>query len=127
MKYLLDTCAFLWFVEDNPRLSVDARAIMADDDNELGVSIITFWEMAIKSSLGKLSLPASLREMENVASIEAIEIVPITVTTTEVLMALPFHHTDPFDRSIIAMAIHGGWTILTPDALYDGYAVKRLW
>jgi len=127
LKYLLDTCVFLWFVEGNPRLSADARAILSDDDNVLGVSIITFWEMAIKSSIGKLALPASLSDMQNAASVEAIEIVPVTVATTEVLMTLPFHHTDPFDRSIIATAIDGGWIILTPDSLYDGYAVKRLW
>jgi len=83
--------------------------------------------MAIKSSIGKLALPASLSDMQNAASVEAIEIVPVTVATTEVLMTLPFHHTDPFDRSIIATAIDGGWIILTPDSLYDGYAVKRLW
>lgn len=127
MKYLLDTCVFLWFLEQDARLSPDARAILADENNTLGISIISFWEMAIKASIGKLVLPASLSEMAVTASAEAIDIIPITVATTEVLMTLPFHHTDPFDRSIIATSVEGGWTIVTPDALYDGYVIKRLW
>ncbi len=127
MRLLLDTQSFLWFLAGDTRLSKNARQKIADLDNEVYVSIGSLWEIAIKSSLGKLNLskpfesfiPEQLEENE-------IEILHIRLDDLSQLFRLPFHHRDPFDRLIIAQAIIRGMPVVTSDDIFSEYEVKLL-
>lgn len=105
MKLLLDTHTFLWFIMGDPKLSEKARALIEDTRNERLLSTASLWEMAIKHSLGKLSLGQPFevlipQQLER----NSIEILPITVAHLAVVVTLPFHHRDPFERLLIAQA-----------------------
>lgn len=127
MRLLLDTQSFLWFLAGDTRLSKNARQKIADLDNEVYVSIGSLWEIAIKSSLGKLNLskpfesfiPEQLEENE-------IEILHIRLDDLSQLFRFPFHHRDPFDRLIIAQAIIRGMPVVTSDDIFSEYEVKLL-
>ena len=128
MKYLLDSHAFFWAATDEARLPAAVRATVADSANTVGVSIVSFWEMAIKASLGKWTLPISLTDLRSFATAEDISIQPITVEITEIVQALPFHHGDPFDRAIVATCIDESWTLISADPAMDDYSdINRLW
>jgi PIN domain nuclease of toxin-antitoxin system len=103
MKYLLDTHIFLWWITDNPKLSEHAREIFADPYNEIFLSAASTWEMVIKSSAGKLSLPSSpVLFIRTQIAMNDITILNITVEHTFALLRLPMIHKDPFDRILIA-------------------------
>ena len=128
MKYLLDTHTFFWAATSVGRLPKGVQDLVADEVNVVGVSIATFWEMAIKASLGKWDLPCSLADFQKFASTEDIKIVPISVEITEIVRALPLLHGDPFDRVIVATAIEETWTVLSIDEKMDQYSgLRRIW
>ena len=128
MNLLLDTNAFLWFISGDERLSENARPAMEDLSNNCYVSIATLSEIAIKVSLGRLKLPRPFDEVvtQQIRLNGFIEL-SITPAHLEVLLSLPFHHRDPFDRLLAAQAKADGMTIVTPDRVLDAYEVKRLW
>ena len=127
MKLLLDTHSFLWFIEDNPRLSTKAKTLL-ESDTDLLISAASLWEIAIKMSIGKLSLtePFELFIPNQLVS-NAIEVLPIALEHLALLSALPFHHRDPFDRLVIAQAIVEQLPLVSIDREFDPYGVKRLW
>lgn len=128
MRVLLDTHTFLWFVLGDGQLSARARAIIEDSLNEKLVSPASYWEIAIKISLGKYTLSAPYEEfMEKGITKNGFVVVPIAVKHTAVLTTLPFHHRDPFDRLIIAQARVEDATIISVDTEFDAYPVTRLW
>jgi PIN domain nuclease of toxin-antitoxin system len=127
VRYLLDTCTLLWFLSDSKMMSKPAREIISNDSSSLGVSIVSLWEITIKTGIGKLSISSTLAELWQFASREDIEILPMSLTILETLQTLPLHHSDPFDRTIIATALDGNWAILTPDTLFDSYGATRIW
>src|SRR3954470_17017182 len=106
MRLLLDTHAFLWFVADDPQLSKRARDLIEDPVNERLLSAASHWEMAVKVSLGKLTLtePFSVfvpRELQT----NQVDILPVELRHSVQLATLPFppgNHRDPFDRLIVA-------------------------
>lgn len=105
MKMLLDTHTLLWSADNPGKLSPAAAAAINDPANELLVSAATVWEIAIKVSLGKLILSIPYRKWCETAVADLhLTLLPITVEYAERLSVLPFHHTDPFDRLIIAQA-----------------------
>ncbi len=110
MKLLLDTCAFLWIIRDKPEASRTARALFSDANNEVFLSSVSAWEIAVKHRLGKLPLALHLAEAD-----------------TLVLDKLPLLHHDPFDRMLICQAIANQMTILTPDPLITQYPVLTRW
>ena len=128
MRLLLDTHSFLWFVGGDPRLGEKARALIEDETNQLFLSVASLWEMAIKISLGKLSLgqpfevlvPQQLQE-------NAIILLDITIDHTALVAKLPFHHRDPFDRLLVAQAMVERLSIISGDPLFEAYAVSRIW
>lgn len=128
MKLLLDTHSFLWFIEDDARLSRTAKTIIEDGDNEVLLSVGSLWEMAIKVSLGKLkfSQPFATFVPAQLAT-NTISLLPITVDHPAQVVTLPFHHRDPFDRLLIAQALTEDIPIVGADAVFDGYGVKRFW
>ena len=127
MKLLLDTHAFLWFIDDNPRLSARAKGLL-ESDADLLLSVASLWEISIKVSIGRLTLaqPYDIFIPQQLTN-NAIEILPISSAHLGVVSTLPFHHRDPFDRLIIAQAMIEQLPIVSIDAAFDAYSAKRLW
>jgi PIN domain nuclease of toxin-antitoxin system len=128
MRLLLDTHTFIWYVTDNPRLSAHVKLLIEDENNEKLVSIPSIWEMAIKHSIGRLnfSLPfiKFVRQQLTVSNIGLLE---INLQHIEVVASLPLHHRDRFDRLIIAQSMAQQIPILSVDAIFDAYAIARVW
>jgi PIN domain nuclease of toxin-antitoxin system len=128
MRLLLDTHVFLWFIMGSANLSTGARTVIEDEANESFLSVASLWEMAIKVSLGKLTLSAPLDALiPQQLGLNGIELLGIQIAHASVVSALPFHHRDPFDRLLIAQAIVEGMPVISADAAFDTYPVKRLW
>lgn len=128
MNILLDTHTFLWFVDDNPRLSEPARILIEADNSQPFISMASLWEIAIKISLGKLQLkqPYDTFIPEQLA-INGIGILNLSLHHTATVAALPFHHRDPFDRLIAAQAKVEDMPLVSADPSFDLYPVKRIW
>ena len=104
MNVLLDTHALLWFLLDAPALSKTARAMIEDTGNRVYVSPASYWEIAIKISLGKYHLSEPLEPfMDRELSVNGMNILAITTRHASCVSQLPFHHRDPFDRMIAAL------------------------
>jgi len=128
VRLLLDTHAFLWFSSGDPRLTTSAKELIADLENDLLLSIASVWEMAIKSSLGKLDLPDTLEAFLSSAQEHvSFQILPIELSHATYVAALPFHHRDPFDRLLVAQATVEGIPLLSADSRFELYAVERRW
>ena|SRR5438105_4265612 len=125
MRLLLDTHAFLWFVDGSPRLPIPIRGLIEDPANHACVCISSFWEIGIKAGLGKLPLTTSLLGLEAIAASQSIEVLPITVLAIDHVQHLPYHHKDPFDRILVATAITTGSILLSADPIFDSYGVSR--
>lgn len=127
MRLLLDTHAFLRFIDDSPRLSGRAKTLL-ESDAELLLSAASLWEIAIKVSLGRLTLAQPFDSfLPEQLSKNAVEILPITVAHLGAVATLPFHHRDPFDRLLIAQASVERTPVVSADAALDAYAVQRIW
>src|ERR1700749_406996 len=106
MRLLLDTHAWLWFVLGDDSLSRFARTLIEDPANEKLISPASYWELAIKISIGKYSLPQPFMQFVNRAiEAQGFSILPLLPIHTESLCNLPFYHRDPFDRLMIAQAL----------------------
>ena len=126
MIYLLDTNALLFSLADVKSLSDKARNIIETEEN-LCVSIASLWEIAIKQSIGKLSLSMTIPEIQSECYSRNIEIIPIKPAEIEKIKALPKIHNDPFDRLIIAQAKAMDATIVTRDSKIQEYPVQVAW
>lgn len=128
MRILLDTHSFLWFVAGDARIGSTARSLIADLNNTALLSIASLWEIAIKVSLGKLTLtePYETLIAEQLA-LNAINVLPIEFDDLIEVTKLPFHHRDPFDRLLVAQAIARGLPIVSRDPVLDDYPIERLW
>lgn len=128
MKLLLDTHAFLWFVMGSPNLSGNARALIENPANENTMSVASLWEMAIKVSLGKLTLSAPFNDLipQQLTS-NGIGLLNIQIDHVSLLTTLPFHHRDPFDRLLAAQALTEQIPVVSIDAALDNYRITRLW
>ena len=127
MKILLDTHTFLWFLGGNTELSKQARMIIENAEHEKYISIATFWEIAIKNSLGKLTLDVPFAELKTEVLKNRFQILPVTFEDTLQLITLPFHHRDPFDRIIISQAKVNNLTLVSRDNNFSLYSVSLLW
>ncbi|MGJ5632938.1 type II toxin-antitoxin system VapC family toxin [Nostoc sp. CALU 1950] len=128
MKFLLDTQAFLWFVLNDRALSQVACDLIVDPLNDILLSPASYWEIAIKVSIGKYQIPGNFETwMEHQIQVNEFEILPIKVAHAAVIVALPFHHKDPFDRLLVAQALTEKIPIISVDAVLDNYAVTRYW
>ena len=126
MPVLLDTHTFLWWCWEDPRLSAAARA--AIEGNECFASMASFWEIAIKSSLGKLHLPSAIeRYLPEQIALNGFETLEISLRQTMATAKLPLLHRDPFDRMLAAQAIEKDLAIVSADAVFERYGVTRIW
>jgi PIN domain nuclease of toxin-antitoxin system len=128
MKLLLDTHTFLWWDSDPNRIPPATCALMEESNNELLVSLVSFWEIQIKTQLGKLTLRTTLssiifeQQEEN-----GILILPITLPHILELDNLPQHHKDPFDRLLIAKSRQENIKIVSKDSAFNQYDCQILW
>ena len=128
MRHLVDAHSLIWALDDPAKLGAAAATALQDPANELLVSAGTMWELAIKTSLGKLSLSLPFRRwVERAIADLDLEVLPITLDHAERQAGLPFHHRDPFDRLLAAQALVEGIPVVSADAAFDPYGVKRIW
>ena len=128
MRLLIDTHTFLWFVTNDPLLSAAALALLVDPSNEILISPASFWEVAIKVSIGKypLAVPFDQFFTQGIDGND-ISILPLEVRHAAVLSSLPMHHKDPFDRMIVAQAMVEQVPIVSIDVALDAYGITRIW
>ncbi|MBE9062603.1 type II toxin-antitoxin system VapC family toxin [cf. Phormidesmis sp. LEGE 11477] len=127
MKFLIDTYAFLWYIQASDQLSPKAAGILEDPSQSLYFSIASLWEISIKMGLGKLTLDNSFHELEALLSRLSIEILPVTFADTETYLRLPLHHRDPFDRILVSQAMNCSLFIITADSAFNAYAIDPIW
>ncbi|ELR96612.1 type II toxin-antitoxin system VapC family toxin [Gloeocapsa sp. PCC 73106] len=127
MRFLIDTHTFLWFVNDSSQLSDTARFIL-ESEVDLWISSASLWEIAIKVSVKKLTLPQPFDLfITNQLELNEIETLYPSILHLNSLSELTFHHRDPFDRLIIAQAIVENVPIISTDSWFDTYAIQRIW
>ena len=128
MKFLLDTHTFLWFINDDKKLSLKSKEIISNPNNIRYLSYASIWEIAIKSGLGRIDLPDDFENfITEQLNINYIEIFPFRISHFAKVKELPFFHKDPFDRIIIAQSIVENLTVLGIDSIFDKYGIKRIW
>ncbi|CAN1211052.1 PIN domain-containing protein [Tumidithrix helvetica PCC 7403] len=123
---LLDTHTLLWFLNDDTKLIPNIKQKIEQASNAY-VSIISIWEIAIKIGIGKLNVEFEFQDLPEILLQLDIETLPITFEDTKIYLELPFHHRDPFDRMLIAQAIHRNFLIVSCDEVFDKYLVQRIW
>lgn len=123
MKLLLDTHILIWSVLDHPALSTRHRMALASTEVEIFVSAVSVWEVAIKRALGKLAVPMEIFDQARLAGCQSLD---ITWDHSRAVETLPSHHTDPFDRMLIAQAAVEGLTLVTADRQFAAYQVDLL-
>jgi PIN domain nuclease of toxin-antitoxin system len=128
MQVLLDTNAFLKWVEGDSGLPRKAHAVIADPDNECLVSTASAWEIAIKCGLGKLrlSLPAGRYVADHVIA-NGFRLLDIELRHVARVESLANHHRDPFDRLLAAQALEENLAVVSADQIFRKYGVKRIW
>jgi len=123
MRLLLDAHALLWWLADDPSLDRSARGLIADPTNEVIVSAVTVWEIAIKRAIGKLSAPDGLAAvLERSGFIEA----PVTAADAERAGGLEAIHRDPFDRMLVAQAVRLRAVVVTRDSVFSRYGTETV-
>ena len=128
MIYLLDTCTFLWACLDERSLSSRAREILSDPEIELFVSVISEWEIYIKTSIGKLVLPSAatafLRRAKEELRLASLPLVAEDCARFSMLAAIA---KDPFDKMLASQSIEQEIPILSPDIAIARYGAKTVW
>lgn len=128
MNLLLDTHTFIWWDSQPNRLSPQVLELCRDRSNTLILSIVSIWEMQIKSQLGKLQLDSSLHELVmKQQRTNDIQICNARLEHVLELEKLPLHHRDPFDRLLIAQARVENAIFLSRDTAFSAYSVQVVW
>ncbi len=128
MRLLLDTHVLIWFIEDERRLITSVYDQIVDPEVDVLVSIASLWEIAIKTSIGKLTLREPFETLiPRQLAAEQIDVLPISMPHLAALRTLPHHHRDPFDRLIIAQAMAEGVAVVTADHAFAAYDVAVVW
>jgi PIN domain nuclease of toxin-antitoxin system len=123
VNLLLDTHALLWWLADDPQLSMEARSAIADPDNTVFLSAVVVWEIRLKQAIGKLKVPRSFGE---VLAGQPFSELPVTVEHANAVAGLPAVHRDPFDRMLVAQATVERLTVVTRDPHIPRYGIKTV-
>jgi PIN domain nuclease of toxin-antitoxin system len=123
---LLDTHAFIWYSENDSKLPEPIKLEIETADR-VCISIASLWEIAIKLSIGKLSLRSSYESIEASLEPAGIDLLPISFADTVRIINLPLHHRDPFDRILITQAINNSLTLVSCDAAFTAYPIQLRW
>ena len=127
MKLLLDTHAFLWFIQGNEMLSDVARKLIEDETTQKFISVASLWEIAIKVSIGKLQIEMSMPELVRREVLgNAFNILRIEPEHLNELAQMPFRHKDPFDRLIISQSLVENMPLISKDRAFGNYSVRLL-
>ena len=121
MNILLDTHIALWALVDSPRLGAHARERILSPDTTVWVSAASVWEIAIKFALGRGDMPVSADRALGYFKQAGYRLLPISAEHARAVETLPRHHTDPFDRLLIAQAQHEPMRFLTRDRQIAAY------
>jgi PIN domain nuclease of toxin-antitoxin system len=128
VKLLIDTLCWLWWFANDPRLGARAREIIGDGENQVCFSAASSWEIAIKVSLGKLTLPEPpVQYVPSRLAAQGMQGLPIEHIHALEVASLPPHLQDPFDRLIVAQAKVEKMPILTVDGNIAAYDVETIW
>jgi PIN domain nuclease of toxin-antitoxin system len=127
MNILIDTHALIWFLNGDSDLSDKARKAIEENAGINFISIASLWEIAIKLSLGKLELKSPFAAISEQILSNGFQILPITFDDTLILLSLPFHHRDPFDRIIISQSFNNKLAIISKDKCFNDYQVGLIW
>jgi len=123
LRLLLDTHVLLWAISDPDRLSAKASAAIAAEENEVFVSVVSPWEIAIKKSRNRIETPDDLdRGLED----SGFKLLPVLLRHTRAIESMPHHHRDPFDRMLVAQAVVDGLTLVTADRKLTRYATALM-
>ena len=128
LRYLLDTCTFIWLATTVDRLSDPARQIIEGEGTTIYLSAVSAWEISVKHAHGRLALPRPpsvlIPELQIHYDIEPLQLDELSALRVP---TLPSHHKDPFDRLLVCQAIEHGLAIITPDPWIGRYPVKIVW
>ena len=130
MKALLDTHAFLWWINRHERLTAKALDTIGSGRNEIFVSVVNVWEIVIKAKSGRIQMPGDLGSFLNRQIAEnSFQILPIQMPHALHVYELPDHprHKDPFDRLLVAQALSEDMPVISNDGLLDDYGIERIW
>lgn len=130
MRLLLDTHALYWYIEGDAKLSATAESIIQSTANEILISPASYWEIAIKVSLGKWALNRPYEEFIDLALKHyGFRVLPVLPVHTAKLIGMPYppNHRDPFDRLLAAQTIAEGIPLVSADPKLDAYAIRRIW
>jgi PIN domain nuclease of toxin-antitoxin system len=131
MKLLLDTCTFLWWIAEHPRISGAAARAVRDANNECWLSVASVWEMLVKHRSARLDIDSGAQSAFDFlceqCRINRIELLPVLAADVRHVSQLPDIHRDPFDRLLICQAIEHGLTLVTPDGHIQRYPIRTLW
>lgn len=126
MDNLLDTHVFIWFITGDQQLSKKARQVIEEPSVNF-ISIASLWEIAIKTSIGKLELKFSFSELLLHIELNNFQIFPITFEDTLRISNMPLHHRDPFDRLIIAQCVNNNLSLISKDIFLKQYSIPVIW
>jgi PIN domain nuclease of toxin-antitoxin system len=131
MNILLDTHALIWLFDGSNALSPKARETIEDSRNNNFISVVSFWEIAIKISISKLNMDLSMEDLQRLVWENGIEVMPMKIEHTFELKDLVYHHKDPFDRAIFAQSLVENMNIVSCDEVFDKYlqstSIKLIW
>ena len=128
MRVLLDTHSFLWWVSGEKALPRRAANIISDELNVIFVSHASVWEMSIKAGIGQLTLPEAAGSfVQKQCKLNRFQMLPISLDAIARVELLPPHHSDPFDRVLVAQCLEAGIPIISSDAVLTKYRVSRIW
>lgn len=129
MSYLLDTHTILWWRQDDKRLPHHWDEVLSSPvEHDIYVSVVSLWEIAIKTSIGKLDFDGTIEKFSaTLLSDQGFRLLPIEPTHLGRLATLPTHHKDPFDRLLIAQTVALGAIAVTNDRNWKKYSIKVKW
>ena len=127
MRYLLDTHAFLWFLEGSNLLPKKVKNEIIDHNNKCSLSVVSLWEIAIKLRIKKLTIKFPFERLEEYLAETDIAVLPLSFEHMVLLKGMDVHHKDPFDHIIISQGIIEDLTIITKDANFPNYTAKLFW
>ena len=122
---LLDTHILLWFLNDDSKLAATLKSLIEAEQN-IYVSVVSLWEIAIKLNIQKLQLQYPFADLERLLEEQNIHIISISLADLEAYRQLPLHHRDPFDRLIISQAKNRGYSLVSQDANFKLYDVELI-
>jgi len=126
MNLLLDTHIVIWFITNNGKLSKKIKNIIEDSNNRCFISIVSYWELSIKYSLGRLDLNSTVEEIFNIIEKSGFDILPITLNHIIQLSKLEHFHNDPFDRLIISQSVIENLHLVSNDNYFPAYNVQLI-